>query len=189
MVKADVYLDRGSRARDQEGDRADAPRFDAFLDHIAEREPDLEPEVMDWLVKQWTAVDEGPVSFKTRDGQLVVVATQDIPNRSHITCLQDIVLFVGDEAAIDAEVLPPFAEWIKGQSYAWCGPFRLARRGCSSCSNTKWDRLKPIKGFPQHTARQVLKATKPIKKGDVISCNFGNEETKNWFVKYSWLPN
>lgn len=44
-------------------------------------------------------------------------------------------MLVGDEAAIDAEVTPHFTEWVKvgkkEQPFVWCGPFRLARRGCS----------------------------------------------------------
>lgn len=167
-----------------EGREADGNRFDTFLDHIADREPDLEPEVMEWLITQWTALEDSPLSFKTRGGQLVVVASRDIPSRTHIKGLEDIVMFVGDEVAIDAEVTSHFTEWVKiekkEQPFVWCGPFRLARRGCSSCSNTKWQKLKPGKGFPQHTVRQVLVATKPIKKGDVISCNFGIAETRQW---------
>lgn len=139
---------------------------------------------MDWLITQWSSLADSPLSFKTRNGQLVVVASRDIPSRTHIKGLEDIVMYVGDEAAIDAEVMSHFTEWVKiekkDQPFVWCGPFRLARRGCSQCSNTKWQKLKGVDGFPKHTVRQVLASTKPIKKGDVISCNFGIKETRQW---------
>lgn len=146
----------------------------------------MAPEVLDWLIAQWSALAlaDSPLDFRTRAGHLVVVAARDIPSRTQIRGLEDIVMYVGDEAAVDAHVTPHFTEWVKvdkrEQPFVWCGPFRLARRGCSRCSNTRWLKLKAADGFPPHTVRQVLQATKPIKKGDVISCNFGIAETRQW---------
>lgn len=139
---------------------------------------------MDWLITQWASLEDSPLSFKTRNGQLTVVASRDIPSRTRIKGLEDIVMYVGDEAAISAEVSEYFVEWAKlerkEQPFVWCGPFRLARRGCAKCSNTKWQKLKSLEGFPKHASRQVLQTTKPIKKGDVISCDFGIPGRENW---------
>lgn len=126
------------------------------------------------------------MEFGTReDGELILVASQDIPSRTYIKGLEDLVLLVGDEEAIVAHgISQHYTEWIKvgkeEQVFVWCGPFRLARRGCSLCTNTKWNGRPANPGLPPNTLRQALITTKKIKKGEIISCNFGIQETRQW---------